>query len=252
MIAEGEITDAESLKRLDDLEADMVFNCAASVKHFSAGSDIYDTNVLGVQNVLEFATRHGARMIHISTTSTAGEILLASNATADHDRDRADRLFSTAMTALLIFGLLFAALGTAFRGALVAFLCRDESLRGDVAEYCSVLVLGIPLLCYIMSLSYFARSDGSPRLSFQAVLISNLINLTMDIVLMKGFNMGLRGAALATVIGYVGGSAWISRYLASKHRQLRVVSPFGAGIAVFLKETWAICVRGFPTASSQL
>ena len=201
MIAEGEITDAESLKRLDDLEADMVFNCAASVKHFSAGSDIYDTNVLGVQNVLEFATRHGARMIHISTTSTAGEILLASNATADHDRDRADRLFSTAMTALLIFGLLFAALGTG---------------------------------------------------PFQAVLISNLINLTMDIVLMKGFNMGLRGAALATVIGYVGGSAWISRYLASKHRQLRVVSPFGAGIAVFLKETWAICVRGFPTASSQL
>ena len=54
----------------------MVFNCAASVKHFSAGSDIYDTNVLGVQNVLEFATRHGARLIHISTTSTAGEILL--------------------------------------------------------------------------------------------------------------------------------------------------------------------------------
>ena len=181
-----------------------------------------------------------------------GGSLLASNATADHDRDRADRLFSTAMTALLIFGLLFAALGTAFRGALVAFLCRDESLRGDVAEYCSVLVLGIPLLCYIMSLSYFARSDGSPRLSFQAVLISNVINLTMDIVLRKGFGMGLRGAALATVIGYVGGSAWISRYLASKHRQLRVVSPFGAGIAVFLKETWAICVRGFPTASSQL
>ena len=68
-----------------------------------------------------------------------GGSLLASNATADHDRERADRLFSTAMTALLIFGLLFAALGTAFRGALVAFLCRDESLRGDVNEYCSVL-----------------------------------------------------------------------------------------------------------------
>ncbi|MBR2697378.1 MAG: amino acid adenylation domain-containing protein [Clostridia bacterium] len=76
MIVEGEITDAESLKRLDDVEPDMVFNCAASVKHFSAGSDIYDTNVLGVQNVLEYAVRHGARMIHISTTSTAGEILL--------------------------------------------------------------------------------------------------------------------------------------------------------------------------------
>lgn len=181
-----------------------------------------------------------------------GGSLLASNATADHDRNRANRLFSTAMTTLLLFGLLSAALGTVFRGNLASFLCHDESLKGDVAEYCSVLVLGIPLLCYIMSLSYFARSDGSPKLSFQAVLISNLINLTMDIVLMKGFGMGLRGAALATVIGYVGGSAWISRYLTSKQRQLRIVSPFGAGTMAFIRESWDICVRGFPTASSQL
>lgn len=181
-----------------------------------------------------------------------GGSLLSSNATADHDRDRANRLFSASMTALMAFGILVAVLGTTFRNPLVGFLCHDDGLRPDVTEYCSVLVLGIPLLCYIMSLSYFARSDGSPKLSFQAVLISNLINLTMDVVLMKGFGMGLRGAALATVIGYVGGSAWISRYLTSKNRQLKVVSPFGAGLGTFFKEVWAVCVKGFPTASSQL
>ena len=181
-----------------------------------------------------------------------GGSLLASNATADHDRHRADRLFSASMTALMIFGVLLAILGTLFRGTLVGFLCHDESLRPDVTEYCSVLVLGMPLLCYIMSLSYFARSDGSPKLSFQAVLISNCINLTMDIVLMKGFGLGLRGAALATVIGYVGGCAWISRYLRAKNRQLRVVSPFAAGVGQFLRDVWQVCVKGFPTASSQL
>ena len=76
MITEGEITDAESLKKMDDLGIDTVLNCAASVKHFSAGSDIYDTNVLGLQNVLEYAERVGAGLVHISTTSTGGEILL--------------------------------------------------------------------------------------------------------------------------------------------------------------------------------
>ena len=76
MVKEGEITDAGSLKRLDGQEIDTVFNCAASVKHFSAGSDIFDTNVLGVQNVLEYAKRNGAGLIQISTTSTGGEILL--------------------------------------------------------------------------------------------------------------------------------------------------------------------------------
>lgn len=76
VVVQGEITDAESLSKLDHLEIDTVFNCAASVKHFSAESDIYDTNVLGVQNVLEYAERVGAVLVHISTTSTAGEILL--------------------------------------------------------------------------------------------------------------------------------------------------------------------------------
>ena len=76
MIVDGEITDAESLRKLDGLGIDTVFNCAASVKHFSAGTDIYDTNVLGVSNVLDYAGRNGAGLVHISTTSTAGEILL--------------------------------------------------------------------------------------------------------------------------------------------------------------------------------
>ena len=76
MVEEGEITDADSLKKLDGLGIDTVFNCAASVKHFSAGTDIYDTNVLGVQNMLDYAERNGACLVHISTTSTAGEILL--------------------------------------------------------------------------------------------------------------------------------------------------------------------------------
>ena len=181
-----------------------------------------------------------------------GGSLLCSNATADHDRDQANRLFTVSMTALMAFGLLVAAFGTAFQGTLVGFLCRDEALRADVTEYCSVQVLGMPLLCYIMSLSYFARSDGSPKLSFQAVLISNLINLTMDIVLMRFVGMELRGAALATVIGYVGGAAWISRYLKAKNRQLRLVSPFARGVGQFFRDVWRVCVKGFPTASSQL
>ncbi len=181
-----------------------------------------------------------------------GGSLLASNATTDHDRERANRLFTASMTALMIFGVLVATFGTVFRDTLVGFLCRDEALRLDVADYCSVLVLGMPLLCYIMSLSYFARSDGSPKLSFQAVLISNIINLTMDVVLMKGFGMGLRGAALATVIGYVGGTAWISRYLTAKNRQLKLVLPFGAGIGTFVRDVWRVSVKGFPTASTQL
>ncbi|SDB59329.1 Na+-driven multidrug efflux pump [Ruminococcaceae bacterium FB2012] len=181
-----------------------------------------------------------------------GGSLLSSNAQADHDRKKADTLFSTAMFSLIVFGLMIALLGTVFLNPLSRFLCVDEELRGDCRDYCSILVLGVPLLCYIMSMSYFARSDGSPRLPFISVLVSNVINLCMDIVLMKGFGMGIKGAALATLIGYIGGAASITRYMFTKKRQLRFISPFVNGIKAFFAVFRSICIKGFPVASTQL
>ncbi len=73
-VKEGAITDAESFRAFDDVKLDAVINCAASVKHFSAGTDIYDTNVGGVKNGLDYAVGRGIRYVHISTISSAGEI----------------------------------------------------------------------------------------------------------------------------------------------------------------------------------
>ncbi len=75
-IREGAITGENDFAAFDDVDIDTIINCAASVKHFSAGDDIYKANYIGVQNGLEYAVKHGCRYIQISTTSTGGEILL--------------------------------------------------------------------------------------------------------------------------------------------------------------------------------
>ena len=179
-----------------------------------------------------------------------GGSLLASNVLSDHDRDKASRIFSVSMASVVLFGALVAGLGTAFAPQVTSLLCRDASLRGEVMEYWGVLVLGMPFLCYIMSLSYFARADGSPKVGFWAVLISNLVNLSMDVVLIKVLGWGLRGAALATIIGYICGALYMLRYIKNKDRQFRFVNPFRGG--TYLKDIRSIVVKGFPTASTQL
>ncbi len=178
-----------------------------------------------------------------------GGSLLASNHMADHKKDEADRIFSVSMVTVVAFGVLLAISGSVFLSGLTGILCRDEVLRGDVAEYLGVMLLGFPLLCFIMSLSYYARSDGMPKIGFQAVLISNAVNLCMDTVLIKVFGMGLAGAALATVIGYVCGALYMLRYILNRDRQFRFRNPFGTGFFADIKN---ISVKGFPTASSQL
>jgi len=54
---------------------DTVFNCAANVKHFSKGTDIEDVNIGGTDNCIEFCLQNHARLIHVSTYSTAGTTL---------------------------------------------------------------------------------------------------------------------------------------------------------------------------------
>ena len=55
-----------------DGQVDTVFNCAAVVKHFSEGTEIEDVNVGGAQHCVDFCLRHNAKLIHVSTYSTAG------------------------------------------------------------------------------------------------------------------------------------------------------------------------------------
>ena len=55
-----------------DGRVDTVFNCAAVVKHFSKGTEIEDVNIGGAVNCIRFCLETGARLIHVSTYSTAG------------------------------------------------------------------------------------------------------------------------------------------------------------------------------------
>ncbi|MER2182164.1 MAG: amino acid adenylation domain-containing protein [Clostridia bacterium] len=71
---EGDLTDPESLKALDGLDAETLINCAASVKHFT-DSDLLDrVNFHGVENLIEVCLRNGMRLVHVSTLSVGGEM----------------------------------------------------------------------------------------------------------------------------------------------------------------------------------
>ncbi|MCM1380707.1 MAG: amino acid adenylation domain-containing protein, partial [Muribaculaceae bacterium] len=70
---EGDVTDGGIFDMLAQKEKiDTVINCAANVKHFSAGTDIEDVNIGGVTNAVCYCQKTGSRLIHISTTSVSG------------------------------------------------------------------------------------------------------------------------------------------------------------------------------------
>ena len=179
-----------------------------------------------------------------------GGSLLASNYIADHEKEKADRVFSISIFTVTLFGLLVTVFGNLFLPQLSVILCRDIGLRSYVIRYGRMMLVGMPLISFIMSISYFARVDGSPNTGFYVVLVSNIVNLCMDVVLLKIVGMGLEGASLATVLGYCCGILYLLTYLRGSGRNLRFVNCFRGG--GFFRELKLIAKKGIPTASSQL
>ena len=71
-IIEGDVTDKNIFDKLD-VKVDTVINCAANVKHFSAGDDIEKVNVESVRNLIDWCVSHNTRLIQVSTVSVAGQ-----------------------------------------------------------------------------------------------------------------------------------------------------------------------------------
>ena len=178
-----------------------------------------------------------------------GGSVLCSVAKAEFDSEKSNRIFSVSLVALLIFGILIAILGTVFAPQVVPILCPSAQVQPLVYQYYSVYVLGMPFLCYIMSLSYFIRADGIADLPFRALLVSNVVNIIFDLIFIGVFKLGIPGAAWATIVGYIFGCTYMSTYFFNSKRTLKFALVKAKNFVGTLAN---ICKSGFSSASTQL
>ena len=179
-----------------------------------------------------------------------GGSVLCSVAKAEFDSDKSNGYFTVAIMSLLAIGILIAVFGLAFSGSIAKFLCASQSaLIPDVNSYFVSLIIGMPFLCYMMSLSYFIRADGIPTLPFRAILLANIINICFDVIYIKFFALGIGGAALASSTGFLMGSIFISYYFFKSERTLQFIKLKVGKFFNYLKE---IVTSGFSSSSTQL
>ena len=179
-----------------------------------------------------------------------GGSVLCSVAKAEFDSNKSNSYFTVAIMSLFSIGILIAVFGVAFSGSIAKFLCASQSaLIPDVTSYFVSLIIGMPFLCYMMSLSYFIRADGIPTLPFRAILLANIINICFDVIYIKFFALGIGGAALASSTGFLMGSLFISYYFFKSERTLQFIKLKAGKFFNYLKE---IVTSGFSSSSTQL
>lgn len=177
-----------------------------------------------------------------------GGSVLCAVSKAEFDYKKSNSIFSVSILALITIGILITVICTLFSSQIIAILCPSENMA-LFGQYFSAYILGIPFLCYLMSMSYFVRTDGFSNLPFRASLLSNSVNLCLDFVLIQGFHLGLTGAGLATAIGYMMGSLYISTYFFNNNRTLKFIK---VNVKSFFNHVKNICKSGFSSSSTQL
>lgn len=132
-----------------------------------------------------------------------GGSMLAGMAIGNHRREEASAIFSNVVTAAVIIGLLLGIAGMLWLDSLVALLCPDASLRGYTSDYlCIILPAGAVYMLMVVA-QMFVTLDGHPHRVTLAVCVCTVVNLGLDYLLIAVLQMGMTGAAVATVTSYL-------------------------------------------------
>ena len=142
--------------------------------------------------------------------------------------EKAERFAGAAIGMMLILGVVLCiGTRTCLRPLMLAFGATDDSL-GYALTYTGITSLGFPFLILATAGSNLIRADGSPRFSMLCTLTGAIINTILDPVFIFKFNMGMAGAALATILGQLASGLMVAGYLLhfkTVHLHLRSLIP---------------------------
>lgn len=178
-----------------------------------------------------------------------GGSILSTSAKANFDEKKANHIFTLSLISITLIALLIMILGLLFPDYFLQVLCNSSELRPLVYEYYRLFILVIPFICYVVVLAYFIRTDDFVQLQFRTFLMANVLNVVLDVVFIRYFNMGISGAALAMVMGYLISAIYISQYFFKSKRTLKFIK---IGFAKSMKYLVEITKTGFSSSSIAL
>lgn len=171
---------------------------------------------------------------------------LAAIALGQGDRERAERILGNGFILLVSFTIVTSLSAYAFMKPLLLFTGASENTIGYATEYLSIYLLGTIFVQTATGLNSFISIQGRPGIAMCSILIGAALNIVLDALFIFGFGMGVKGAAIATVISQACSAAWVLRFLFSSEASLNLsrkylkfspaitLSILGLGISPFI------------------
>ncbi|MBO5303778.1 MAG: MATE family efflux transporter [Lachnospiraceae bacterium] len=156
----------------------------------------------------------------LSTSCTAIALLLGVGAASAFnlsmgrgEKDKALYYIGNAATLLFAGGLFLCLITQLFLEPMLVFFGSPDNVLPLAKEYVRIVSIGFPFLILTTGGAHLVRADGSPKFSMACNLTGAIINTILDPLFIFGLDMGMTGAALATILGQVVSGLMVVWYL---------------------------------------
>lgn len=162
------------------------------------------------------------------------------------NKEEAEKIMGNSFILLIYTGLILMALGLLFYKPLLYLFGASDATFPYAGSYMQIYLLGTVFVMISVGMNPFINSQGFGNMGMLTVLIGAVLNIVLDPVFIFVFHMGVRGAALATILSQFCSALWVLRFLTGKRAVLklkkeafrlkwkRVKSILGLGVSGFI------------------
>ncbi|SCJ61977.1 Staphylococcal virulence regulator protein A [uncultured Clostridium sp.] len=140
----------------------------------------------------------------------------------EKDNDGAEKIMSNSFSTLIIISIILTVGLLIFKEPLLLAFGASEATLGYAMDYLTIYLIGTIFVQIALGMNPFINTQGFAKIGMITVAIGAIINIVLDPVFIFGLNMGVKGAALATVVGQMVSAIWVLQFLFGKKSILKI------------------------------
>lgn len=137
-------------------------------------------------------------------------------------KEEAERILGNAVILLIIFAISLSAGGLILLKPLLVLFGASERILPYAREYVSIILMGAIFQALGFGMNNFIRGEGNPKRAMLTMLIGAVLNIILDPIFIFVFGLGIRGAAIATVISQAATAVWVLMYFLGGKSLLKI------------------------------
>ena len=138
------------------------------------------------------------------------------------DKKQAEKIVSNSFTMLLLFSVVLTIVFYAAAPTLLRLFGASDTTLPYALTYSRIYILGTICVLIVLGMNTFITAQGFAKISMLTTVIGAVINIVLDPILIFGLGMGVKGAAIATVLSQAVGAIWVIRFLTGPKTILKI------------------------------